>query len=147
MYRIKNVIIKVIMKKRSLSLLILLFAIVSVAYEQPYKIPPMKGNLPNVISSGWKVINLGLTGKPMTACSDVIVFCKISHFSYIPGYGIGRQGSFKMQSNLLTLINSTSDKTKSVYKMTWNATNKILRLEGDGVIMELVYNGVSSCDG
>ena len=135
------------MKKRSLSLLILLFAIVSVAYEQPYKIPPMKGNLPNVISSGWKVINLGLTGKPMTACSDVIVFCKISHFSYIPGYGIGRQGSFKMQSNLLTLINSTSDKTKSVYKMTWNATNKILRLEGDGVIMELVYNGVSSCDG
>ena len=135
------------MKKRSLSLLIFLFAIVSVAYEQPYKIPPMKGNLPNVNSSGWKVIKLGLTGKPMTACSDVIVFCKISHFSYIPGYGIGRQGSFKMLSNLLTLINSTSDKTKSVYKITWNATNKILRLEGDGVIMELVYNGASSCDG
>ena len=124
-----------------------LFVIVSVASGQKHKAPPMVGNMPKFTSSAWSVIRMGLTGKPLSASGDVIVFCTISQFSYVPSSGIGPQGSFKVQGNTLTLLSSTSDKTKSVYKMTWNAVQNILKLEGSGVVMELAYNGASTCKG
>lgn len=135
------------MNMKRTSIIILLFAIASFTFGQTHKSPPMRGNMPNLISSGWSVIKLGLTGKPLEACADVIVFCKVSQFSYVPASGIGRQGSFKVQGNSLILISSTSDKTKSTYKMTWKAGENTLKLVGDGVVMELVYNGASTCSG
>ena len=135
------------MKIEKIFLVAFLFVITSVAFGQKHMAPPMVGNMPKFTSSAWSIVRLGLTGKPLAASGDVIVFCKVSQFSYVPSSGIGPQGSFKVQGNTLTMISSTSDKTKSVYKMTWNAAQNILKLVGSGVVMELVYNGTSTCSG
>jgi len=47
------------MKMKSIVLILSLFTIVLVAFGQPYKTPPMNGNTPDFISSGWKVIKVG----------------------------------------------------------------------------------------
>ena len=52
--------------------------------------------------------------------------CKVSQFSYVPSSGIGPQGSFKVQGNTLTLISSTSGKTKSVYNYPYYAINSTI---------------------
>jgi hypothetical protein len=137
------------MKKIILAVLAFVFLMTSFAVAQKHKAPPMNGSLPRINSTGWHIFKMYKPGKvPASSNSgDVIVFCKSSHFSYIPSSGIGPQGIFKVQGSSLTLTNSSADKASTNYKMTWIANDNVLKLEGGGVVFEMEYNGESTCNG
>ena len=141
--------------KKLLSFTLVLLLVSAATFSQQRKLPPMNGAMPRITSTAWTIYKMYKPGNVPAAqnSADVLVFCKVKSWDLVPGGNagggrrtIGENGTFRTAGNTLTLING-SDKKAIVYKMTWNAATKILKLEGGGVVFEMFFNGVSDCDG
>lgn len=119
----------------------------SLALAQNRKSPPMNGNLPQIADATWAMFNIYDKGKnpPKPAASlPSFVFCKSNNWQ-MKQIGVGESGVYSVDGNKLSLTYGKTGKP-SIYTMTWDATGKVLKLEGATTIMLLEYTGVSNCN-